>query len=239
MRITKRNWLCWFCLACTLHISVTGCVRSDSLRQPTPFEKNDLDACLAYVVDQSGSFENIWDQGAYELFLRISEKFFTESSGEETKIVIAQLSGNSSEAVVLFEGRPSDLKGRFKSPDELGDFLKQNADPSGSNVFEATRKVTDYLMAMSDVTEKTRLMTVFFSDMIDSESVPYERSHSGRQMLTSLTKYRELGGTLAMYYVDPHETVRWRRICDEAGFEKGQFVIESTLVENPVLPNFN
>lgn len=222
-----------------LALQPTGCVRTDSLRQPVPFEQEDLDACLAYVIDQSGSFENIWEQGGYELFLRISEKFFIESVGSETKIVIAQLSGSSAESVVLFEGRPGDLKSRFQSPEELRDFIRENADPTGSSVYEAARKVTDYLTAMPDVTEKTRLMTVFFSDMMDSQHNQQERSLEGRRMLASLQSYRELGGTLAMYHVDPDETARWRRICDEAGFKKGQYVIESELVQNPLLPTFH
>ena len=82
-------------------------------------------------------------------------------------------------------------------------------------------------------------MTVFFSDMIDSELAHSERVATGRRMLTSLTRYRESEGALALYFVSPEETSRWRRICAEAGFEKGSFVIQSTMVENPLLPSFD
>ena len=71
------------CCVSLLLLQPLGCVRTDSLREPVPFEQQDLDACLAYVIDQSGSFENIWEQGGYELFLRISEKFFIESGARQ------------------------------------------------------------------------------------------------------------------------------------------------------------
>ncbi|QDV81382.1 hypothetical protein [Planctomycetes bacterium TBK1r] len=225
--------------AVAIAVGISGCVKTESIEQPPPFEHRELDACLAYVVDQSGSFNQIWENGGYDLFLRISDQFFVDSMGGETKLVIAQLSGKSAVNVVLFEGRPTDLRNRFQSPEDLARFLKEKSDPSGSQVFEATRRVTDYVMAMPDVTEQTKLMTVFFSDMVDTEHDAGERSAVGHRMLSSLTKYRELGGALAMYYVSPQETPRWRRICAEAGFERGRFVIESTLVENPVLPTFN
>ncbi|MEO1616656.1 MAG: hypothetical protein AAFV88_12440 [Planctomycetota bacterium] len=232
--ITRTIVLTMILLAC----SSSGCVRTDAVSKPPPFEPQELDACLAYVIDQSPSFESTWEEGGFQLFLKISDQFFLDSVGEDAKLVIAQLSGAGTDKVVLLEGRPSDIQRRFQSPEDLQEFIRSKAQFGGSNVYESTRAVTDYLMAMPDVSEKTRMMTVIFSDMVDTEFNEARRIRAGRKMVDSLTDYRELGGSLGVYFADPSETQRWRKICDEAGFEKGRFVIESTLVENHLLPSF-
>lgn len=218
-------------------IGSIGCVPSQNAsKSKASFKEQELDACLAFVIDQSGSFEGIWKEGGYELFLKISDRFFKESMGQETRIVIAQLSGAAD--VVLFEGRPSDLKRRFSSPEEMAAFLKANSDPTRSPVFEATKRVTDYLNEMPGINEKTKLLTVIISDMADSEFDLAIRQATGNRMLESLSTYQKRGGALALYCVDPAETPRWRKILTEAGFAPGQFVIENALVESPQLPSF-
>ena len=101
------------------------------------------------------------------LFLDLSDRFFTEGMGTNTRLVISQLSGSGD--AVLFDGKPSDLRTRFKSPDELNQFLQERSDPSSSKVFESTTKTLEYVGSMSGVTERTRLLTVIMSDMLDSE----------------------------------------------------------------------
>lgn len=214
-------------------IATTGCIESQPISQRKPFESNELDACLAIVVDMSGSFASSWDDKAYKLFLELMDQYFTEGTGVESRIVICQLSANDN--VVLFEGRPEGLRSQFRSPEELNAFLKQHSDPTGSSVYQATEKTIRYLSSMPGVTDKTRLMTVMLSDMSDSGRSPA----IGQKMLATLRQYQEQGGGLALYYVHPGEISRWNKILRKAGFQPGTYVIESTLVAHPQLPHFN
>ncbi|MEO8165590.1 MAG: hypothetical protein ABI619_09355 [Betaproteobacteria bacterium] len=197
----------------------------------------ELDACLAICVDMSGSFSDSWDRRAYQMFLELSDRFFTGSVGGNNRIVIAQLSG--SEQVVLFEGQPSDLRSRLKTPEELNQFLKEQSDPSKSPVYSATKRMADYVNAIPTLTERTRLLTVILSDMQDSESDRQARSVTGHQMLESLKTYQQRGGSIALYFVAETETARWARILSMAGFQPGHDVIENQVTSSPRLPTFN
>lgn len=221
-------------LCCSL--CFCGCVESQSAGQTAPFEEQELDACLAIVVDMSGSFSERWEDRAYDMFLELSESYFAGSMGTNTKLVIGQLSGN--EQVLLFEGRPSDLRCEFKSPEELHAFLREHCDPSGSRVYDATQRTIDYVGSISGVTENTRLMTVILSDMRDTGGFTIN-GEPPADLLESLTRYREQGGGLALYYVAEDEAGRWQGILEEAGFEPGHYIIENDLVANPQLPKFD
>ena len=217
-------------------LSLVGCVKSQAINKSSPFETQELDACLAIVIDMSGSFSTSWEDRAYDLFLDLSDRFFTEGMGTDTRLVISQLSGSGD--AVLFDGNPSDLRTRFKSPDELNQFLQDHSDPSSSKVFESTTKTLQYVGSMSGVTERTRLLTVIMSDMLDSEQNLNLRRSTGAQMVDALTAYREAGGGLALYFVATDETARWNRILTESGFEPGHYVIENELTQSPQLPRF-
>jgi len=223
-------------VSCLMTVQV-GCIEAPPIDQTPLFDVTELDACLAIVVDMSGSFGNSLDERAFPLFLELSERFFTEGSGGENRIIIAQLSGATQ--VVLFEGRPEELRSRFKSPDELSRFLKEQSDPARSPVFAATTRVTDYVLAMPGMTERTRLLTVILSDMQDSETDRQLRSASGWKMLESLKKYQKRGGSLALYFVAERETARWNRILLMAEFAPGAFVIENNVTASPRLPSFH
>jgi len=214
-----------------------GCIPSKPAANYRPFESDQLDACLAIMVDMSGSFSDSWDDRAYPLFLELTDQFFTEGAGDESRIVIGQLS--AAEKVVLFEGRHGDLRAKFDSPEALSQFLKENSDPSSSPVFQATERVVDYVSSMPGVTVDTRLMTVILSDMADNQPDLTQRREAGEQMLSSLTRYQEMGGGLALYYVALDQTTRWRKILAAAGFSSGSYVIENTLVNRPQLPRFD
>tara|TARA_R110002049_G_scaffold309101_2_gene516882 strand:+ start:1470 stop:2168 length:699 start_codon:yes stop_codon:yes gene_type:complete len=217
--------------------SAIGCVRSESLGKPAPFEQRSVDACLAVVVDLSGSFHGSLDERAYALFNDLSQQFFADTMGTESRFVLAQLS--ASDDIVLFEGTPRDLRQRFRSPGELSEFLKSNADPAGSQVYESVRRTIDYVSAINGVDEQTRIMTVIFSDMRESESDQQLRREQGYQMLDALRRYRETGGGLAMYFVGKEQTSVWDRILKEAGFERGHYIIENELTESPQLPRMD
>lgn len=217
--------------------SATGCVESQSVGTVKPFENSELEACLTIVVDMSGSFAGSWEQRAYPLFLELSDQFFTENAGGESRIVLCQLSGKRE--VVLFEGSPADLRSRFRSPKELNQFLVEHSDPSDSPVYEATDRALNYVSSMSGITDQTRVLTVILSDMADAEHDNQLRRTTGHKMLASLKSYQERGGALALYFVSPTETARWQKILHRAGFASDSYVIESQLVASPQLPRFD
>ncbi|QDT57084.1 hypothetical protein Pan44_51500 [Caulifigura coniformis] len=221
-----------FPIALMVLLLASGCIESPSVSESPPFDEQPLSAVLAIQIDLSGSFSGYWDDKAYRLFLDISDRFFQEAMGKETKLVISQLSGN--DKVLLFEGRPSDLRKRFKTPQELNAFLKRHSDASGSRVYDATTRTLDYVGTISGVSPETKLLTVILSDMQDSDS----KADAENRLRESLRKYQERGGALALYFVAESERERWNGLLNDAGFRPGYFVIESELTSSPRLPRF-
>ncbi|MEZ6081067.1 MAG: hypothetical protein R3C56_37005 [Pirellulaceae bacterium] len=170
------------------------------------------------------------------MFVNLSQRFFEDSAGSESRLIISQLSADS--AVVLFDGQPFELRKRFSSSEEFATFLKEKSDPSSSRVYDATRQTLDYMNNLDGVTERTRMLTVILSDLRDSEGDQAIRGTTGHAMLASLERYRERGGALALYYVAIEEITRWREVMTRAGFEPGYFVIENEINANPKLPDF-
>lgn len=224
-----------------LLVTPIGCIQEPVTQAHRPFEARELDACLAIAIDMSGSFRDSWEKDgkAFRLFFEMMEQFFNEQVGEETEVILCQISNN--EQAVIFQGTPEQLKRRFPSPTEFNQFLKDHSDPNSSRVYDATHQMLEHVNRLEGITESTRLMTVVLSDMNDSQKRNDEEQwkSSGNRMLTSLTKYRERGGALALYFVDQDEMPRWRKIIGEAGFTPGMYVVEDELVETPLLPKFD
>ena len=185
----------------------------------------------------SGSFANSWDGRAHSLLMRLLDELFAAGMGNESRVVIGQLSGSGQ--VVLFEGTPTELRQKFKSPEDLMEFLRANADPTGSKVFESTQSIIDYAGAINGVNEQTKLVVAVLSDLVDSEKDTDVRAKAEEQMIESLTRHRKRNGGLALYYVSPDQASTWRQIMADAGFEPGQFVIETELSESPQLPQLD
>lgn len=219
-----------------VHLILAGCVPNSSLELEKPFEVTELENAMAIVIDTSGSFQNRLETDAWSMFVNLSQRFFEDSAGSESRLIISQLSADS--AAVLFDGQPSELRKRFSSPEEFATFLKEKSDPSSSRVYDATRQTLDYMNNLDGVTERTRMLTVILSDLRDSEGDQAIRGTTGHAMLASLERYRERGGALALYYVAIEETTRWREVMTRAGFEPGYFVIENEINANPKLPDF-
>ncbi len=229
-----KDFLLTLSLLCLL---TAGCVESPDLGQAAPFESQELDACLVIVIDLSGSYQDLWDQRAYNLFLQLSDRYFNESMGTENRLIISQISGT--EQALLFEGTPADLRKQFRSPQELSKFLKDRSDPNSSRVIESTRQTLDYVSTFPGVTKNTRLLTLIFSDMIDSDSLSQIWDQSQTHPLREpLQRYQALGGGIAMYFVADAERQRWNQLLQEAGFQAGHYLIESELTTNPQLPRF-
>lgn len=218
-------------------LASTGCIERQSINQTKPFEVVELESCLGIMIDMSGSFSNSWDDRAHKLFLQLMDKFFTAGMGANTRVVIGQISGR--EPVVLFEGKPNELRRKFQSPEDLSSFLQANSDPTSSKVYDSTRKMVDYVGSLNGVTDQTRLITVILSDMVDNEQDPEIWRESGNSMVESLTNYHTKGGGVALYFVSRTETGRWNQILAKAGFEPGEYVIETELSESPQLPRLD
>lgn len=224
---------CWAFL-----LGVLGCIPSQSDQvDRQPFEVEQLDACLAVVIDTSSSFHDQWNERGYDVFLQLMDRFFTEGMGSESKVVLAQL-GNAKNSV-MFVGTPAELRKRFPTPEALDNYLREHARPNESNVFEVAGNTVELISALPGVTEQTRLLTILLSDLRESEQDPETWRAKGHRMLNSLKAYQKRGGGLGLYFVSQAEVARWRRILSDAGFTDGQFVIEHEMVANVQLPRFD
>ncbi len=230
-----------FCFVTLLSIaSACGCISKDHSRKEfQPFVVEELDACLAIVIDVSGSFSDDWQKNgrAHQLFMNLMDQFFTESTGLNTRVVLGQISANDD--FLLFEGTPQELANRFPSPDVLNQYLREHSDPNGSKVYDATKKMIDHLVEIPEVTERTRMLTVVLSDLKDSEKDKSLWRKSGNAMLDSLKKYSKAGGGVALYFVADDEKPRWRKILKQAEFALGTYVLEGRLSETPQLPKLD
>ncbi|QDV61990.1 hypothetical protein Mal65_11180 [Crateriforma conspicua] len=231
----QKQSICF--IVVTAAVAMVGCVKAVRTSERPAFERQELDGCMAILIDMSGSFADAWEERAYELFIELSESYFTEAMGTNNRLVISQLSGN--DRVVVFEGAPVDLTRQFRSPEELNQFLKKKSDPSRSRVYASVSETLDYLSSMDGVTERTRLMTVVMSDLRDSESDQEKRNRIGQEMVESMNDYRNRGGALALYFVASDEVPRWKDILDRAGFLESQYVIQNELTRRPQLPRFD
>ena len=141
-------------LLLALMLFLSGCVESQSIRSDKPFKEKELSVCLAVLTDMSGSFASSWDGRAHSLLMRLLDELFTVGVGDESRVVLGQLSGSG--PVVLFEGKPAELRQKFKSPDDLMTFLKANADASASRVHESTRTIVCLLYTSPSPRDRTR-----------------------------------------------------------------------------------
>ncbi|WP_236623629.1 hypothetical protein [Rhodopirellula baltica] len=223
-------------LSLSILLAISGCVKKTNSAQRPVFATRSLDACLVISIDLSGSFADDFGERAYPMVLGLVESFSEQNMGGDCKIVLSQMSGH--DQVLLFEGSPDELRHRFGSPEAMAKFLLEHSSPSRSPVYVATRETIDYVNAMPDVTEQTRTVTVLLSDLVDSEQHQPTKSREGFRMLDALTRYRESGGNLALYYVAQNEVPRWNEIVERAGFEPGQFAIHNDLTSSPNMPEF-
>jgi hypothetical protein len=218
---------------------LAGCIKKPiDTGEHTHFETVETDACLAIVVDLSGSFHNDWQQDgrAHRLFMDLITQFFNEGLGQESRVVLGQIS--HSDDFVLFEGTPNELTRRFRTPESLNDFLQQHADPQSSKVYRSTRGMLDHLAGMNGTTSNTRRLVVVLSDMHDSESSLEEWRKAGNEMFLALQSYADSGGGLALYFVAEDQKQLWSDLLEQAGFSQGSYVIEGQLSESPQLPSF-
>ncbi len=215
---------------------IWGCVKVPTAESKPMFEVEHLDACLAVVVDMSDSYRDDWETRAHALLLDLMQRFFSESRGSRSKIVLAQLS--DADQVVLFEGTPADLQARFRTPRQLGDYLRAHSESGSSKVFHAVSEITTHLVSDSQISAETQLLTVMLTDGINTRSRAVENRDLEQEMHRALVRYREKQGAFAMYFVAESQTTFWKQTLNNAGFEPGTFIVEDARVASPQLPSF-
>ena len=153
-------------------------------------EESELESILGITVDMSGSYNERFETTAYPMLTQICDSYFKETMGSEgSKLVISQLSGKTDQ-IILFEGRPADLRKRFKSAQELAAHLREKADPSASRVSETMCRSLDYIGSVSGRTKKTKVMAIVFSDMCETENDPAKLGALEDALMVSLKKHQ-------------------------------------------------
>ena len=127
-------------------LSTLGCIKK---RVDTsgfqPFEDKSYDNVLCLVIDLSGSFVDDWqnDSKAHQMFVSVMDDFFNDSMGEESRIVVSQISAQV--PYVIFDGTPKDFVQQFPNPEELNRFLIENSNPDRSEVYLSIDKTLSYI----------------------------------------------------------------------------------------------
>ena len=216
-----------------------GCIEKQDARNFTPFETEELDACLAVTIDLSGSFSRDWqaDGKAHRLFTNLIGQFFNDGMGTDSRLIIGQISGNGD--MLLFDGTATEFMRKFDSPEAFNQFLASNSDPAGSKVYESFSQVLRYVNSIPEAGPSTRMMLVSLSDLLDNDASFNDWDDVSDALGTPLSEFASRGGGIAMYFVNRNEKPKWRSFLQSAGFKPGTFTIETGLVETPQLPSFD
>lgn len=216
-----------------------GCFKPQNAKHFTPFETEELDACLAITIDLSGSFSRDWqaDGKAYRLFSNLINQFFSDGTGTDSRLIIGQISDSGD--MLLFDGSATEFMRKFDSPETFNQFLASNSDPAGSKVYESFSQVLRYVNSIPEVGASTRMMLVSLSDLLDNDANFSDWDDVSNALETPLSEFASRGGGIAMYFVDRNEKPKWRTLLQSSGFKPGTFAIETGLVESPQLPSFD
>ena len=233
----KNRKLVFFTLAITCF--ATGCFEKQEARNFTPFDTEELDACLAITIDLSGSFSRDWqaDGKAYRLFTNLISQFFNDGIGTDSRLIIGQISDSGD--MLLFDGTATEFMRKFHSPETFNQFLASNSDPAGSKVYESFSQVLRYVNSISEAGPSTRMMLVSLSDLLDNDASFDDWDDVSDALETPLSEFASRGGGIAMYFVDRNEKPKWQSLLEASGFKPGTFAIETGLVESPQLPSFD
>lgn len=233
----KKPTLTFFTVAITC--LAFGCIEKQDAKQFTPFETEELDACLAITIDLSGSFSREWqaDGKAYRLFTNLIGQFFNDGMGTNSRLIIGQISDSGD--MLLFDGTATEFMRKFRSPETFNQFLVSNSDPVGSKVYESFSQVLRYVNAIPEAGPSTRIMLVSLSDLLDNDASFNDWDDVNDALKAPLSEFASRGGGIAMYFVARNEKPKWRSFLQSAGFKPGTFAIETGLVESPQLPSFD
>ncbi|MEM7811334.1 MAG: hypothetical protein AAF532_07655 [Planctomycetota bacterium] len=223
--------------ACITAIAATsGCVEVPPNEGRAAFESESLDIALTVVIDLSGSFSHTWDAAGFAHFQQLTDLFFRESLGAESRLTIGQLSGNTQ--TMIWEGSGHDLRRSFQSPADFANFVKASiaaADRGSSPVSQSIANAIRYVEGTPNLTPRTRKLTVLYSDLMDTGSSEEDE----RDMLETLKRYTESGGGIALYYAEPSVRPVYLQKFANAGLNPRSYCVETRLVARPPLPSFD
>lgn len=211
-----------------------GCARRDESTKS--WSRGESEYVLTIVIDLSGSFETLMaeDGKAYDFTLAVIDRYFRERLGMPDKLIIAQIS--ASERALLWEGAPMELRREFATADDFRAFLQKNADPRGSLVYDAIANSLEYVLMEPSVRDgRAKAAFLVLSDMLDSFGDRAEQT-SMKRMANAMREFGNRGGLIGLYFVDQRLVQFWRQYLHDVGIR--EFQVESEIVGNPTLPNF-
>ena len=221
-------------IVCLLALTVAGCDAAPDTEQPAiqPHNRKEI---LAILFDTSGSFYSLMfgnDARAYRFCAASADRFFRDKLGDESSIVLAQLSAN--DRPLLWEGSPVELRQKFPDPEAMRRFVQGLSDPNGSRLYGGLADTLGYINDLPGVsTGETRVCVLVVSDMEDNAPTQEE---DRKRLVESLRRFGKAKSCMGFYYVSPQELSRCRQIVQEAGT---MAIVESGIVETPKLPTFD
>ena len=190
---------------------------------------------VGVVLDLSGSYEEkmLGGEGkAWKFFMGVISKMFLDRSDNNDRLVIAQISARP--RAMLWEGSPASLRQEFGGAGGFKTFVRKHSDPSGSRVHDSIADMVDYVTNYPGVKEgKTKTAIFVLSDMEDNFP---DSPGSERRLCASLKNYAAVKGVVGFYWVEHAFTAKWKGNLQQVGFKNP--VVESGIVSNPTLPNF-
>jgi len=217
-----------------LAVLLTGCSPRAEKSATANVGMTEDEFMLVIGIDMSGSFSHRMADGGdgHRFMMTLIDNYFRSRIGSQDKILILQLSANDD--VLLYEGTPMDLRRKFPTPREFAAFLNKHADANGSLLQRGLNRALKYVLSDYRVKSGHSKVGMFvLSDMEDTEN------DAGvlEELTDRLAKLKDAGGILGMYYLSIDECEAWRRKMGEIGFANSR--VESTIMDKPVLPNFD
>ena len=238
MNMKKYNTISRTVLSLFVLCLLTGCGGQREARtraSTTKFKstENEAEKTVVIIFDLSGSFLHLMaeDGVAYQFTLATIDRFLRQTIGEETKLIIAQIS--ASQSPLLWEGRPQDLRRQFPTPQKFRDFLLEQADPNGSRVNEGLSSTLSYLLTHRTVKAGAEPTVLVLSDLMDNapDGAEYEK-----QVISQLKELGDKGGAVGLYYVHQSVLTHWHNCLENSGLR--DYRVECNIVGHPELPNF-
>ena len=215
-------------------LGIAGCERYVAVESP-PITAVGREYILAFVLDTSGSFAQTMFEGdevGYRFFLRASDQFFRDRMGDDSRILVSQLSAEN--RTLLWEGAPLSLRRRFGNSGSFQKYIEEKSNPSGSRAYAALADTLDYIHELPGVSQgETKVCVLVLSDMIDNSPTQEE---DRRRMIDSLGRFAQTNGCIGFYWVDQMCLSDCRQCVADAGIDN--CVIECGVVDDPELPSF-
>jgi hypothetical protein len=228
-----------------LSLSIVGCMPAQNGGTPGSTPENEVpvepiklpkhDYMVAIAVDTTGSFmdEMFGSSGrAYQFTQAVIQRLASDRPGCDDHIMLAQLSAKKRSP--LWQGSPRDLRRRFKSSDNLKDFILKQSNPGSSPLYAGINQVLKYLLTQPGVSEgETPVCVLVLSDMDDNSPT---QSEDREELIETLKRFKNVKGKIGFYFVDADNLEKTRECLTDAGMDPRH--IQSRIVDQPTLPSF-